>query len=109
MAKHSRAGGKFRNHTTLIPAAALIADIAHTSASVYRICPGFIKAGLKSVSGNKRVKITHKDKYILLAVRDTTSQQEVHVYVTDGKKAMSDIVRGVEPMNFAVTIVETHH
>lgn len=109
MAKHSRAGGKFRNHTTLIPGAAIIADIANKSTSVYRICPGFIKAGLKSVSGNKRLKITPKDKYILLAVRDTTSQQEVHVYATDSTKATADIVRGAEQTSFAVTIAEAQN
>jgi Predicted metal-binding protein (DUF2103) len=94
MSKDSRSGGKFSGHTTLIPAAALVADIADKSGAVYRICPGYIKAGLPSVSGNKRVKITQEANYLLLAVRDNTSQQEVHVYAKDSGQAMLDIARG---------------
>jgi len=94
MSKDSRSGGKFRGHTTLIPAAAKVADIAAKCRYVYRICPGFIKSGLKSGSGRKRVKFTAEGAYILLAVRDNTSQQEVHVYATDVQEAMHAIARG---------------
>ncbi len=102
MSKDSRSGGKFSGHTTLVPAAVLVADIANKSDSVYRICPGYIKAGLKCVSGNKRVKITREGCYILLAVRDNVSQQEVHVYATDSQQAMLDIAKGARNAGIAI-------
>lgn len=102
MSKDSRSGGKFSGHTTFIPAAVLVADIANRSNSIYRICPGFIKAGLRSVSGHKRVKITKEGDYILLAVRDNVSQQEVHVYATDSQQAMLDIAKGARDAGLAI-------
>lgn len=78
MSKYSRLGGKFTgNHTTLIPAATIICDIADACPVVTKISPGFIKAGLKSVNGQRRVKITERDGAILLSIRDNTSHQEV--------------------------------
>lgn len=102
MSKDSRSGGKFSGHTTLVPAAVLVADIADKSPAVYRICPGYIKAGLKSVSGHKRVKITREGNYILLAVRDNASHQEVHVYCNDTQKAMLEIARGSRNAGLAI-------
>lgn len=103
MSKDSRSGGKFTgNHTTFIPAAVLLADIADKCAAVYRISPGFIKAGLKSVSGNRRVKITRDGSYILLAVRDNASQQEIHVYAHDAQVAMHTIARGARNAGLAI-------
>jgi len=102
MSKDSRSGGKFSGHTTLVPAAVLVADIANKSAHVYRICPGYIKAGLKSVSGHKRVKITNEGKYILLAVRDNVTQQEVHVYAKDSQQAMLDIAKGARDAGLTI-------
>ncbi len=95
MSKHSRSGGKFTgNHTTLIPAATLVCDIAEACQSVTKITPGFIKAGLKSVSGHRRVKITERDGAILLSVRDNASHQEVYVYAKDVQTAKLAIARG---------------
>ncbi|KKU51182.1 MAG: hypothetical protein A3F26_03145 [Candidatus Ryanbacteria bacterium RIFCSPHIGHO2_12_FULL_47_12b] len=95
--KDSRSGGKYSgNHTTLIPAAAAICDIAHECEAVTRISPGFIKAGLPPVNGRRRVKIVDKKgECILLLVRDNTSHQEVHVYVNDEQAAKLAIARGV--------------
>lgn len=101
MSKDSRSGGKFSGHTTLIPAAVIVADIANSSDAVYRICPGFIKAGLKSANGHKRVKITRNQSHILLSVRDNASHQEVHVYATDVQKAMLEIARGARDANLS--------
>jgi hypothetical protein len=96
MSKHSRSGGKFTgNHTTLIPAATVVCDIANACLFVTKITPGFIKAGLKSVNGQRRVKITDKEGAILLSVRDNTSQQEVFVYSSNMQVAKLAIARGV--------------
>lgn len=81
MSKHSRSGGKFTgNHTTLIPLASSVCDIAAACECITKITPGFIKAGLKSVNGQRRVKITEKDGGILLSIRDNKSHQLVYVY-----------------------------
>jgi len=96
MSKHSRSGGKFTgNHTTLIPVATIICDIANACPSVTKITPGFIKAGLKSVNGQRRVKITEKEGAILLSIRDNASHQEVYVYAKDTQVAKLAIARGV--------------
>ena len=93
--KYSRSGGKFTgNHTTLIPAACTVADIAQDCPSVTKISPGFIKAGLKSVNGMRRVKITDDRLCILLSVRDNTSHQELRIYVTDMQAAKLTIAQG---------------
>ena len=102
--KYSRSGGKFSgNHTTLTPAACLVADIAHACESVTRISPGFLKAGLKSVNGHKRVKITDNGSQLLLSVRDNTSHQEVHVYATDMQAAKLTIARGARTAGLSIS------
>ncbi len=95
MSKDSRSGGKFtNNHTTLVPAAAIVCDIANKCPSVTKITPGFIKAGIKSANGQRRVKITEKNGAILLSVRDNASHQEVYVYADDAQTAKLTIARG---------------
>mgnify|MGYP001589442566 FL=1 len=95
MSKDSRSGGKFSgNHTTLIPMAAIVADIAHECPFVTNISPGFIKAGLKSVNGQRRVKISDDGASILLAVRDNTSHQEIHVHSKNMQATKLAIARG---------------
>lgn len=102
--KYSRSGGKFSgNHTTLTPAASLVADIAHACESVTKISPGFLKAGLKSVGGKRRVKITDDGSRLLLSVRDNTSQQEVHIYARDMQSAKLAIARGVRDAGLSVS------
>lgn len=60
--KYSRSGGKYTgNHTTLSPLAATVCDIANKCDVVTKISPGFLKAGLRSVNGQRRVKITDKN------------------------------------------------
>lgn len=101
--KHSRAGGKFTgSHTTLSPAASVIADIAAQCAAVTRISPGFLKAGLPSIQGKRRVKITNDGSRLLLTVRDNTSSQEVHVYMTDAKRVIEIINRDASEAGFTV-------
>jgi len=93
--KYSRLGGKFSgNHTTLISAACIVADLAVYCPSVTNVSPGLIKAGLKSVHGEKRVKIVDCGNSVLLSVRDNTSHQEVHIYADDVQSAKLSIARG---------------
>lgn len=95
MSKDKRSGGKFSgNHTTMIPAATIVADIAASCPWVTNISPGFIKAGLRSVSGQKRVKISDDGSSILLSVRDNTSHQEVHVHSKNMQATKLAIARG---------------
>jgi hypothetical protein len=93
--KYSRSGGKFSgNHTTLIPAACTVADIAADCPEVTNISPGFIKAGLKSVAGDRRVKISGTNGGLLLSVRDNTSHQELYVYVSSVQPVLEAVARG---------------
>lgn len=104
MSKHSRSGGKFSgNHTTLIPAACIVADIANDCESVTKISPGFIKAGLKSANGHRRVKITDDGSQILLSIRDNTSCQEVHVYPSNMQAAKLAIAKGARNAGLAIS------
>ena len=106
--KNSRAGGKFTGtHTTLSAAAAAIADIAHACSAVTRISPGFLKAGLPSVHGKKRLKITNEGSRLLLSVRDNTTNQEVHLYTTSVEDAIDVITHDARAAGFAVSVVHT--
>lgn len=102
--KYSRSGGKYSgNHTTLTPAASMVADIAHTVPSVTRISPGFLKAGLRSVGGKRRVKITDDGSRLLLSIRDNAAHQEVHIYASDIKLAKQAIAEGVRKIGMSVS------
>lgn len=93
MSKHNRSGGKFTNtHTSLIPLASIIADCADGCEHVTKISPGFIKAGLRSTSGQRRIKITKvNDNCLLLAIRGNISHQEITLYTDDVLKTISSI------------------
>ena len=96
MSKYSRCGGKYAgNHTTLIPAATIICDIANKCSEVVCISPGFLKAGLPSVNGQRRAKITDVKGGLLLQIRDNTTYQEVWVYTKNVEKARMVIARGI--------------
>ena len=74
MSKDSRSGGKYcGSHTTAIPTAAMLGDIAQKRPEVSKILLGFIKAGLKSANGQKRVKLIDCEGSVLLSVRDNTT------------------------------------
>ena len=102
--KNARAGGKFNgNHTSLIPLAALVCDIAHQFATVTKISPGFIKAGLPSVRGKRRMKMTKKDGALLLSIRDNTSHQEVYIYTSDTESTQRAITGEVKKHHVLIT------
>lgn len=102
--KNTRAGGKYGGgHTTVVPAAGVIADFAEECAYVTKISVGFIKSGLKTTKGLKRVKFTVTDGSLLIAVRDNISHQELRVYATDVAKAKHAIATNAHKAGFIVT------
>ncbi|OGG86025.1 hypothetical protein A2392_00980 [Candidatus Kaiserbacteria bacterium RIFOXYB1_FULL_46_14] len=104
MTKYSRSGGKFSgNHTTLSPTASVVADIASQCSSVTKISPGFLKSGLKSANGNRRLKIRDNGVCIVLQVRDNISHQEIYVYVSDMQAAKLAIAKGARNAGLAIS------
>lgn len=102
--KTIRAGGKFTgSHTTVVPAAGEIADIAAGCRVVTKIAIGFIKAGLRPTQGRRALKISPQGAGLLLSVRDNTSHQELHVYATDVEEAKRCIRVGAEEIGIQVT------
>src|SRR3989344_858049 len=102
--KNSRSGGKYTgNHTTLVPAATVVCDLADKCSAVTKISPGFIKAGLHSVGGQRRVKITEHQGRVLLSVRDNTTHQEVHIYADDLQMAKLAIARGARDAGLSIS------
>ncbi len=109
MSKETRAGGKYAgSHSTLIPAAVIVCDIASKCPEVTRISLGYIKTGLKSANGHRRVKITQDGASILLSIRDNTSHQEVRVYATDIPAAIEAIAEGARDKNLSVALATPH-
>ena len=92
--KNSRSGGKYGGtHTTVLGAAAIIADIAERRDEVTKIVPGYIKPGLRPAS--RRVKISNGSSgNLLLGVRDSASHQEVRVYTNNPQATKLAIARG---------------
>lgn len=102
--KGARSGGKFTgSHTTVVPGAAVIADIADQCAYVTKIALGFIKGGLPPAKGLKRLKILTDTGSLLLTVRDNISQQELRIYTLDAEKTKSIITKGAREEGFSVT------
>lgn len=102
--KTGRAGGKYGGgHTTVVPAAGVIADIAHACSYVTKISPGFIKGGLPSAKGQKRIKIADDGNSLLLSIRDNISHQELRVYASDIERARTHIADEAVKAGFKVT------
>ena len=107
MKKDHRSGGKYGgSHTTVIPAAAFLTDIADQQPEVTKISLGYIKAGLPSIEGKRRAKITERQGNLLLSVRDNTSHQEVTVYTDDLRKSKRVLYRGGLKCGIEVSFVK---
>lgn len=110
MSKDSRAGGKFTgSHSTCIPAAALVAYIAHRCAEVTKIQLGFIQSGLRPAGGNRRVKIIDDGRSLLLGVRDNIAHQELRIYVSDLPRAKQAIIEGIQGVKIKVELKDVPH
>lgn len=110
--KNKRLGGKYcGSHTTVIPAAAILTDIAHRKLEVSKILLGYIKAGLNSVNGQKRVKLTDCEGSVLLSVRDNTTHQEVRIYTSNNHETKLSIAREARnnglAISFGKSVVQT--
>ena len=103
--KTSRSGKRYGgNHTTLVPLAVLVCDVVHKHPSVTKIAPGFINAGLTTVRGRRRVKVTARTGGLLLAVRDNASRQEVHIYTTAPDAVTALLASKVKSFDCELTI-----
>lgn len=101
--KNTRMGGKFGGgHTTVVPAAATVADIADECAYVTKISVGFIKSGLKPMKGVRRIKLSVSNGSLLISVRDNISHQELRVYTSDVERAKHAIASGAHKAGFVV-------
>lgn len=105
--KYKRAGGKFGgNHTTFTSLGSIIADITHNSADVTKISPGFIRGGLPSINGQRRVKITNQHSRILLTIRDNTSCQDIFVFTKNPERVITSLTKEIGDIGVRVHIGE---
>lgn len=103
-----RFGKKNRGgHTTVIPLAGEIYDLVHKLELVIGISFGLIKAGLKSVNGQRRVKLTDVSGGIALGVRDNTSFQEIKVYADNLQEARTAIARVILNKGVSISFQKT--
>lgn len=103
--KSTRSGGKYSgSHTTVIPLAAAMADIAHKRKEVTKISLGFITAGLSPSRSGSRVKIGYGNNgHVLLQVRGNTAQQEIHVFTTNPIETKLALARGARNLGVHIS------
>ncbi len=107
MKKGHRAGGKYAgSHTTVIPAAALLTDVASRLPEVTKISLGFVTSGLRSVGGLRRAKVTERGGNLLVSVRDNTSLQQVVIYSADLQATKRALYRGGLDCGIEVSFTE---
>lgn len=104
MSKDSRHGGKYtKAHSTLSPAASRVCDIAEKCDLVKKIAIGVLSAGLKPVSGKRRVKLTPENRYcILVKIRDSASCQEVRIFTDKMQETIVAMSDGCSKIGFEV-------
>ena len=101
--KDHRAGGKFAGrHTTVIPAAAAMADAAEREPDVTKVLLGIIQAGLRPAHGCRRVKFTDEIGGLLLSVRDNTTHQELRIYTRNSQRTKTQLARYARERGFMI-------
>jgi hypothetical protein len=101
--KQNRAGPKFGGrHTTFIPTAARLADVAVKCEEVTKVVPGVINSGLRSASGQKRVKITEYSKRLVLGVRENANHQEIGIRTENPVRCREILVHFAEEEDIEV-------
>ena len=102
--KNTRSGDKYcGSHTTIIPAATTLADIAHDYDEVSKISLGIIEAGLSPVSGQRRVRFADDLGSILIRVRDNTTLQELRIYTSDVNQTRTKLARESRNLGFRIS------
>ena len=103
--KSHRSGGKYSgSHTTIIPTAAGITDLAHKQKEVSKIGIGYIKTGLSPSRRGGCVKIGCGEKgRVLLQIRGNTTQQEIHVWTSDVNKTKLAVARGARDLGMNIS------
>lgn len=96
-------GGKIRGtHTTLIDLASDVVRIVNPIPTVTGISLGFIQAGKGLSRGTRKVKIAKSSSGVLLTVRQSSSVQELRLFVTDCQDAMLNIARDLRNEGIAI-------
>jgi hypothetical protein len=91
-----RDGKKFRGtHTTYTDLAAKVADIAVRVFGVKGVSPGVLHNGAGSSCGTQKVKFTDHEGFILLAVRQSGSTQELRVFCKDMQMTRTALARAL--------------
>ena len=99
--KNSRSGGKYGgSHTTVTPDAGIICDAIHNIEGITKISPGYIKSGLRSVGGKRRVKILIDTGFLLVTVRGNTTTQEIYIYSNDLEIARNKVGGEIKKLGF---------
>ena len=102
--KKSRTGSKYGGtHTSIIPTAGVICDITNDCPHVKRISTGFIKAGLKPLRGQSRIKFKSDGKSLLLSIRGNTSHQEIRVYSNNIEITKTFIIEKAKENGFLIS------
>ncbi len=105
--KKNRLGGKYcSSHSTIIPEAIKIIDAIYNQSEITKIQLGFIKGGLKSINGQKRVKIGIKGFIINLSIRGNTTHQEFFIHSMDNQKTMEEVAKKARNLNFHISFGE---
>ncbi len=104
--KHHRRGGKFAgSHSTYTEISCKLADAANDLPEVTKISSGFIRSGLKSVNGQRRVKLVAKNTHCILAtVRDNITCHEVWIYVSNMAAAMTNLADKIKSLGIEVSV-----
>lgn len=91
--KSTRSGKKFGgDHTTVVPGAGIIADIALSHRDVTKISVGFITSGLRPTKGVRRIKCMVEPGSLRISVRDGIAHQELRVFARDISQVQKYII-----------------
>lgn len=102
--KSHRSGGKISgNHTTLIPTAGILVDIAVLDEEVTKVHLGHISPKLSPIHGLVRVKFKFDLGSLLLLVRCNTSAQEIRIYTNDVLKTQHNLARSARDNKIGIS------
>jgi hypothetical protein len=101
-----RRGGKFgNNHSSIIDAAEVIADISNACPLVTEIRPGKIKSPRNRSGRSRRVKVLVEGHSLLVRVVANAALQEFRLYTTNNAAACSWMKHRIEREHFTFETV----